>query len=249
MASPKKGRPRTSPALIAGGGVALLLLVATVVLLALTLSELRTARVNIEDQDAKAMELLEVTEPALDDVPALVEAAEPVLQRAAPLFGRLLAEGPELEAVVDRLPLVLAAVQGLANEGIPLARALIASDLPALVGELRAADLAALSQNLQAADLPALIAEIQEADLPQLLRILEGSELSATLSDVRALVNETELRRLPRRAVKSTRRLHDLLKVQRDAYDVLRTSLNVQLEIRDRVRSIDERLGGLVTPP
>ena len=248
-------RGSSPSALIAGGAiVAGLLLLAVVVLLAMTWSELRTSRENIEEQNAKASALLEVTEPALDEVPSIVERADPVLRRAAPLFGKLLAQAPALGDLADRAPLVLAAVQSLANEGIPLAQALRGADLPALVADLRSTDLPSLVAELRAADLPALAEMIREGDIPRTLdtarslieELNENGRLAGTLDVTRSLLTEVSARQLPRRAVKSTRRLHDLLRVQRDAYDVLVTSLRVQRRLLERVRSIDEKFLGPV---
>lgn len=208
------------------------LLAITVVLLALTLGEMRTSRERIEAQDAKVAALLRRSRATFEAVPAAAEEAGPLLDRAAPLVGSLLAARPEVEDLAARLPLVLSSVQGLAAEGIPLAEALNASDLPGLAA------------SLDASDLPVTMASLQ-----RVLSALEaGDRLPLALDATTAVLADVRARELPRRAEASARRIGALLRVQRRAYGVLRESLSVQRETLGHVRSIDEKLGGQIPP-
>lgn len=234
--------------MVAGGG----LLVAVVVLLALTFGELRESRENIQSQEAKATAMLRLTRPALDDVPALVEEAEPVLRRAAPALGGLLAAFPRIEDIGDRAPAFLTGFQSLVNVGVPLAQELRASDLPALFEEVRASELPTLAAELRTSDLPGLIDSLSSSELPVTLAEVDalladlsaGDRLVNNLDTTTALLSEAEAKRLPERAVSSSRRLKDLLEVQRRAYETLKGSLRIQQETLGHVRSIDNKLGG-----
>jgi hypothetical protein len=226
--------------IIAGGAAVTALLLAAVVLLALTLSELKTSREHIESQDAKAGALLRTTRPALTDVPQLAEDAKPVLRRAAPLLGSLLAARPGIAAIGARLPLFFSGVQGLVNEGVPLAHDLRASDLPGLVTDLRDSNLPGLAATLQSSDLPSVLTSLQG-----LITTLEsGDRLATALDTSTSVLADVQARDLPQRAEASSRRLRKLLGVQLQAYSTLRNSLHVQRETLAHVRSIDERLGG-----
>lgn len=237
-------------------------------LLALTWGELRESRVHIESQDRKITALFKATRPALDEVPGIVDEAQPLLRQAAPVLADVLAAGKSVDDVASRLPLILAGVQGLANEGIPLARglsesdlpglvaALGASDLPGLVSALGASDLPALVTDLRASDVPALVASLRESDIPAAVEstsdlvsgLMSGDRLTGALDVTTAVLSEVAARRLPKRAESSSRRLKDLLRVQRDTIDILSDSLSIQQEILDRVRSIDNKFGGQLPP-
>lgn len=240
---PSEHRART--ALIAAGGtVAVLLLVAVVVLLAMTWSELRTSRKNIESQNAKASVLLQATRPALDDVPQLVDDAQPVIRRLAPLLSDLLTAQPKIGDIASRLPLVLSSVQGLANEGIPLLGDLRRSDLPSLVADLNASGLSSLVAELQSGELSSTL----ESTNDLVTELSTGDRLVQTLDATGALLAEVQSRRLPERAVASSRRLKALLETQRQTFAVLQQSLGIQERLLRRVRSIDEKFGGQVPP-
>jgi hypothetical protein len=231
--------------LIAGGAVvAGLLLVAMVVLLAMTWSELRTSRQHIASTDARVEALLHTTRPALSEVRPLVDDVQPVLNRAAPVLGRFLALAPRVDDVVSRLPAVISGVQGFVNIALPLAQDLGTSGLPTLVGDLRASDLPGLVDSLQGSDLPATTASLQ-----QLISDLSaGDRLTRSLDATTSLLSEVQARGLPQKAVSSTRRLRDLLTTQRQAFQVLQQSLTIQRRTLSHTRSIDEKLGGQLPP-
>jgi hypothetical protein len=216
-----------------------------VVLLALTWGELRESREHIQSQDRKITALFKATRPALDEVQPLVDDAAPLLRQAAPVLAQVLAAGRGIDDVVTRLPTVLAGIQGLTNEGIPLARGLSAADLPSLVADLRASDLPALVSSLQASDIPSTVASADEV----LSGLSSGDRLNQALDLTTALLMDVRDRDLPRKADASSRRLKDLLKVQRRAYSTLQQSLRIQVRTLEHVRSIDDKTGGELPPP
>jgi len=215
-----------------------------VVLLSLTWGELRESRKHIESQDRKITALFKATRPAISEVPDLVEDAQPILRQAAPVLGEVLAAAESVTAVASRLPAVLAGVQGLANEGIPLARDLRASDLPALVSDLRASDVPALVASLRESDIPGAVQSTSDL----VTGLSAGGRLTDALDVTTTVLTEVAQRRLPKRAEASSRRLKDLLQVQRRAFDVLTESQSIQLEILGHARSIDNKLGGQLPP-
>ena len=213
--------------------------------LALTLGVLDDSRSHIEDQDRKITALYEAAQPAIEEVPGLVDEASPLLRQAAPVLAETLAAVRDADDVVTRLPLVLAGIQGLTNEGIPLARALNDSDLPALVSDLRASDVPALVASLQASDIPSTV----EAANDVLSGLSSGDRLNQTLDVTAALLAEVRERELPRRAESSSRRLRDLLDVQRRTYATQRQTLRIQVRALDHIRSIDQKTGGELPDP
>jgi hypothetical protein len=216
------------PVVLAGGAVIAALLIAVVVLLAMTLGEMRTSRAHIEAQDAKVSALLRRSQPTFEQVPDLAEQAQPLLNRAAPLLGSLLAARPRIDEIAGRVPLLMSSLQGLASEGVPLARELRAADIPALVATLSDSGLPGTLASLQT-----LIADLQS-----------GGRLENALDATTAVLGDVQARDLPRRAVASSRRIRELLAVQRRAYGVLQRSLDVQQRTLRHTRNIDERLGG-----
>ena len=214
-------------AALAGGAM----LLTMIVLLALALAELRTSRQHIESQDAKATLLLEATQPALDEVPALVEDARPVVADIARLFARLTG-GSGLRGTVEDLPGLVDGAESLLVTAGPLVRSLAASELPATVAETR--ELVAL---LSASDLPSTVAAADEL----IATLAEGDRLAGTLDAGRSLLTRVEDLGLPRRAARSTRRLKTLVEVQRRSYGVLQRSLEVQRKTLRHTRNIDRK--------
>lgn len=229
-----------SKALIAAGLAAGVLLIAIVVLLALTWGELRESRKHIASQDRKVTALYQATQPALDEVPGLLDEASPLLRQAAPVLAEVLVAARGADEVASRLPLLFAGIQGLTNEGIPLARGLNDSGLPALVSDLRASDVPALVTSLRASDIPSTVAVVNQV----LTDLVSGDRLRNTLDLTAGLFSEVTARTLPRRAEASARRLRDLLDVQRRTYFVLRQSLRIQIRTLEHVRSLDQKTGG-----
>jgi ABC-type transporter Mla subunit MlaD len=227
-----------------GGAIAGALLLLIAILLTLTWRELRTSREHIESQDAKVTALLRTTRPALKDVPQAVDAAKPLIRQAAPLVGRVLSASSGIADSTSRLPTVLAGLQGLINEGIPLAQGLRSSDLPGLVEGLRTADLPALVEALSSSGIPATVASAQEL----LDALASGDRLTGTLDQASLLFDQVEARRLPDRAVATAHRIRALLGVQRRAAKILRRSFGVQRRTLSHARSIDEKLGGELPP-
>lgn len=220
--------PRGVVAATLAGGV---LLVAMVVLLALTLSELRTSRTHIADQDAKVTKLLELSRPALEGVPPLTRDAEPLLDDARPVVGALAQDLPAIltsgETTLDRLPALAVSAQALVSEAFPAVRALGAIEVE-----------------------PALAAVQALAG-----QLLEGERLAATLDEARVLMEQIETLGLTVRAARTARRIERLLttqrrtlKTQRNSLAVQRRSLDVQTETLGHVRSIDEKTGGQAPP-
>lgn len=212
---------------------------AMVVLLALTLSELRTSRTHIADQDAKVTRLLQLTRPALEEVPPLTRQAEPLLADARPLLGTLAETVPPLlasgESTLDRLPALTVSAQALVGEAIP---ALIGEAIPAL-------------QTLSASELGPALATVETLTL----QLLENDRLAATLDQTAALLERVETLDLPARAARTAHRIRRLLRVQRRTFSVQKRtlaiqqrSLQIQTETLGHVRSIDEKTGGQAPP-
>jgi hypothetical protein len=216
------------PVILIGGGLIAALMIAVVVLLAMTLGEMRTSREHIEAQDAKVSALLRRSQPTFQQVPDLAEQAQPLLDRAAPLLGSLLASRPRIDEIAGRLPLLMSSLQGLANEGTPLARELRDADIPGLVATLTDSGLSGTLASIQT-----LIDDLQS-----------GGRLEKALDATTAVLGDVQARDLPRRAVASSRRIRELLAVQRRAYGLLQRSLDVQQRTLRHTRNIDERLGG-----
>jgi hypothetical protein len=196
-------------------------------------------------QDRKITALYQATEPAIGEVPGLVDDAQPLLRQAVPVLAEVLAAGRDVGDVASRLPLLAAGIQGLTNEGIPLARGLNDADLPALVSDLRASDVPALVASLQASDIPAAIASADQV----LTGLTSGDRLNEALDQATALLSEVSSRELPRRAQASARRLEELLEIQRRTFHTQREALRVQKRSLKHIRSIDRKTGGELPPP
>ena len=217
--------------IIAGIGAGALLS-AVVVLLALVLAELQVSREHIESQDAKISALLDTTEPALDDVPGLVRRADPVLRAAAPLLRAV--SGGEVNDAAGRLGTFVSSASVLVGEAVPLVRSLTAGGL----GDA-AARANQLMAQLEANDLIDSTAGLVNA-------LSTGDRLTDTLDAGKRLIDQIEALSLPRRALASSNRLHELLDTQKRTFDVLVQSKGLQVKLLRHTRSIDRRLGAFV---
>lgn len=227
----RAGNRGIPPGLIVGGLLGGAMLLTMIILLALALAELRTARQHIESQDAKATLQLQAVQPALEEVPALVDDAGPLVEEIAGFFEPLTGE-TGLNSFTAELPELLGGADRLLTAAVPLAQGLAASDLPATVAETR--ELVAL---LSASDLPRTVAAANE-----LITVLSGGDrLAATLDSGRRILESVEALGLPRRAARSTRRLKTLLAVQRTALRVLDRSAEIQRKTLKHVRSLDRK--------
>jgi hypothetical protein len=226
--------PRTPPGLIAALIVGGLMLLAMIVLLALTLGVLSDSRSHIEAQDAKVTRLLELSKPSLQEAKPLAAEAKPVLRQAEPLVRAASRALPGIKEasrdgafVLDRLPVFMQAGQALFHEASPALDAIAQSQLGPSLAAVRT--LAA--------------------------QMLEGDRLAATLDSARALTDRVSALDLPGRAVRSAHRLARLLNVQVRAYrkqkntlSILRQSLRIQQETLRHVRSLDTKTGGTLPP-
>ena len=207
------------------------MLLTMIILLALALAELRTARQHIESQDAKATLQLQAIQPALEDVPDLVDEARPLIEDVVELFEPLTG-GTGLAGFTDELPELLDGADRLVSTAVPLLQGLAASDLPATVAETR--ELVAL---LKANGLPETVAGANEL----IAALSEGDRLAATLDAGRQVLDRVAALGLPRRAARSTRRLKTLLATQRTALHVLERSAEIQRKTLKHVRSLDRK--------
>jgi hypothetical protein len=219
--------PRTS-LLVLGGAVVVALLVTMIVLLAMALAVLQDSRSHIESQDAKAGALLRSARPPLRSVRPLIREARPAIARLPALFDAVGATGEDLEAAVVRLPSLVVSAETLINETVPL------------VEDLEAADPA---QTLIAAG--ELIGALSEDG-----RLVDSLDEGRALAEQgRAFLDQVGNLRLPERAVKSSKRLRLLLKVQRKAYRVQLQSVEIQRQTLVHARSLDRKTGGTFPPP
>ena len=73
-----------------------------------------------------------------------------------------------------------------------------------------------------------------------------GDRLTGTLDAARMLIDQANALELPRRALASSNRLHELLRTQRRSFHVLSRSKGLQVKLLRHTRNIDRRLGALV---
>ena len=215
-----------------------------IVLLALTLSELRISRGHIEAQDAKVAKLLRVTQPALEDAPPLVEDASSVLDQAAPVlrtFGRQLPSAFDvvrtLAPALDRVPAITIMAQELISEAIPAVREVRSGSRYGETIEIVNGLTTQLADNGLAstfAQIRSLLDEVAALDLPQ----YDATRAVRRLGRVVAIQEQTL-------AIQQ-----QSLGTQTTTLKTLRRSLDIQRETLVRIRSIDDRLGGqLPIPP
>jgi hypothetical protein len=223
--------PRGLVVALTGGG---LLLVTMVVLLALTLGEIRTTRTHVAAADHKVTALLQLTKPALT-------ATAPAVEKAQPLIADL---QPVIRTLGDSLPTIVGTARGIlpALDRLPAfvveGQQLIGAVFPAL-------------QTLQDSELPATFAAARI-----LLGQLQGPGLIDALAQAQSLVDRAVALDLPDRAVRAAKRVKQILAiqvhtldVQRQSLAVQRRSLKIQTQTLGHVRSLDNRTGGTLPPP
>ena len=188
------------------------MLLAMVVLLALSLKVLRDSRAHIESQDAKITALMHLSRPTLEQTDGLVNQAESTLDRTRPALRFVGRELPSVLRVLapafDRVPAIAVAGQQLIGEAIPAARAVSDSRLP------------------------------------------------ETVTEASALIDRALASDLPARARRASRRLKELLGIQRQtlalqqqSVAIQRRSLDVQRRTLGHLRHLDNRTGGEIPLP
>ena len=226
-----KPRPSLLPVAVAGGAA---LLLAMVVLLALTLAELRNAREHIAATDAKVSALVEVATPTAEQLSPLARQAEPLVDSATPVVRALGAALPSLRTAgavlgpaLPRLPAFLVSGQQLIAEAVPVVREIAGSGLAPTLEQAR-----------------------------QLLTDVPVGRLDEVLARVSALLDEAATMELPQNAEEAVRLLrevlavqHHLVTLQQRSVRVQSRSLDVQRRTLSHARSIDNRLGGQLAPP
>ena len=210
------------------------LLMAMVVLLALTLSELRASREHIEATDAKVSALVDVAAPAAQQFSPLADEAEPLVDSATPVVRALgdalpglRSAGAVLGPALPRLPAFLISGQQLIAEAVPVLREVGNSGLVTTLEQAR-----------------------------ELLTDVPVARLDEVLSQVSALLDRAATLELPENAEKATGLLQEVLAVQHHLVTLQEQSVRIQgrsLDIQRRTlshtRSIDNRLGGELQPP
>jgi len=204
------------------------------VLLALTLAELRSAREHIAATDAKVSALVDVAEPAAQQLSPLAEEATPLVDSATPVIRALGSALPTLRSAgevlgssLPRLPAFLISGQQLIAEAVPVLREVADSGLAPTLEQAR-----------------------------QLLTDVPVGELDEVLSRTSALLDQAATMQLPENAEEAVGLLRELLAVQHHlvtlqsrSVRVQARSLDVQRRTLSHTRSIDNRLGGQLVPP
>jgi hypothetical protein len=212
-----------------GGFVVGLLLFAVVVLLSLTLAQLRDSGGHIEAQDKKIAALFELGRPLTARADDFADQVGPALEDGRSLIGPLIDSnsGGDLADVLDSFPALDSSLRRLTAEAIPV----LAQTDPGLLLNILAS-------------VGTLTAELNEND--RLIRLVDG--VSAALVDVSD-------RDLVRRLAKTANRIRKVLEVQRQTRSLQEHSLRVQIEslgvqkrTLDHVRSLDQKTLG-ETPP
>lgn len=210
------------------------LLVSMVVLLALTLNELRSAREHIAATDAKVSALVDVAAPAAQQFAPLAEETEPLVDSATPVVRALGAALPSLRSAgavlgpaLPRLPAFLISGQQLVAEAVPVLREVAGSGLAPTLEQAR-----------------------------QLLTDVPVARLDEVLTQVSVLLDQTATMQLPENVADAVGLLrevlavqHHLITLQQRTFSTLSKSLDVQRRTLSHTRSIDNRLGGQLAPP
>lgn len=225
-------RPGAPKWMLIGALVGGVMLFAMVVLLALTLAQLRDSGGHIEAQDKKIAALFQLGRPLAARADDLQGEVGPALRDAQSFVDPLLAadSGRDLAEVLDSFPLLDSSLRRLAAEAVPA--------LDQLAPALEQLDPALLT--VAVGTLGELGTRLAEGD--RLVRLIDGA--SAALADVGG-------RDLVARAARSATRLRKLLAVQRQtralqarSLRVQRRSLEVQERTLDHVRSLDRKTLG-----
>jgi hypothetical protein len=226
-----KSRNQLTGVVVAVAGA---LLVAMVVLLALTLSELRSAREHIAATDAKVSALVDVAAPAARQLSPLADEAEPLVDSATPVVRALGAALPSLRSAgavlgpaLPRLPAFLISGQQLIAEAVPVLREVADSGLAPTLEQAR-----------------------------QLLTDVPVARLDEVLTQVSGLLDQAATMQLPENAERAVDLLQEVLAVQHHlvtlqtrSVRIQSRSLDVQRRTLSHTRSIDNRLGGQLAPP
>jgi hypothetical protein len=227
--------PAVATAIVGGG----LLMVALTILMALLLVELKDSGEHIESQDRKVSAVYQAARPLVREAAPAAEQAAPLIEEARPVIRRL---GPlarsareTLEPLEPAAPALVAAIRRLG----PLSSAglrLTAVAVPVL-------------EQLNAADVAASLATVR--DLAG--RLSEGDRLVSVVDETRSLLAEIRDRSLPTKAERSSRRLAEILEIQRTTLAVQRRALRVQRRTKAiqsealvHIESIDRKTGGTV---
>jgi hypothetical protein len=202
-----------------------LMLFAMIVLLSLTLAQLRDSGGHIEAQDKKVAALFEAGRPLAARADEFAGDVGPALEDARRLVDPLIDSdtGDDLAGVLDRFPALDSSLRRLTAEAVPV----LAQTDPATVLSI----LASVGE---------LAGALNQDD--RLVRLVDGA--SAALADIgdRDLVG---------RLVKTATRLRRVLEVQRgtrslqeQALRVQTKSLDIQRRTLDHVRSLDQKTLG-----
>jgi hypothetical protein len=219
--------PKWIPYAAVGGGV---LLFAILVVLALTLAQLRDSGGHIEAQDKKVAALFEAARPLAVEASDAAGQLRPAIDDARSLVAPLLRSrsGADLAGLLERFPLLDSSLRRLVAEAVPV---LDRTDPALLAGTVSA--VGSLTASLQTGD--------------RLVRLIDGG--SAVIADLGD-------RNLLARAERSAARLRKVLAVQRrtrslqlKSLRVQRRSLEVQLRSLKHVRSLDRKTGGELPAP
>jgi hypothetical protein len=234
MSSSRGPQTRRAAPLIVAAATAFALLVAMVVLLAMTLAERRASREHIEATDAKLTALTAVATPAAEQVTPLARDARPLVRSAKPVVDLLAAAAPSLRSAgailgptLPRLSAFVGSGQELVAEAVPVLRMIAGSGLAPTLAQAR-----------------------------QVLGGVPVDKLDSALARASVLLDDAATTQLPARVAETADLLeqvlavqHELVALQKHSVRVQTRSLNVQLRTLSHTRSIDNRLGGQLPSP
>jgi hypothetical protein len=232
-ADDQRVRVHVSPLAYLAGIVAGVLLLTMIGLLIAQLAVLKDSREHIVAQDRKITALQEEVRPLLRETGPAVREAQPLLRQVRRLLGPAGRSLESLTTAAGTIPRLAAGLNLLVGDTIPLVRALNASGAPAAIAAVgRLADaLAANGRIVRLVDSAnRTLAELEREDL-----ILRTSQALPRL--------EERFRRLLRLQSRTLRVQMRSVRIQARQERIALSSLAIQQETLERIRSIDRKTG------